>query len=354
MNAGRPATREGAARIETQRRSHYSEAMAWLLGVDIGGSKSAVVLGVQENPQELGSLRPVDRVAFATETSRGLQDTLQRLYHGVDELLARRGVGPAELAGIGVSCGGPLDSRAGLVLSPPNLPGWDQVPIVRLLEERYGARTRLQNDANASALAEWLLGAGRGCRNLVFLTFGTGIGAGLILDGRLYAGANDLAGEIGHVRLADYGPVGYGKAGSFEGFCSGGGLAQLARAKVLERLQVGQAVAFCPDAGALERLTARSVAEAAKAGDPVAREIYELCGTYLGRGLALLIDILNPELIILGSIFARSGELLWPAAARVLEQEALPLARRACRVVPAGLGEQLGDYAALAVAAYEP
>ncbi|MBN1835565.1 MAG: ROK family protein [Spirochaetales bacterium] len=328
--------------------------MAWLLGLDIGGTKSAAVLGEQQTPGRLESVRRVDRVEFASEPRRGLEDMLARLFESAGQLLERNGLAARDLARAGVSCGGPLDSSAGVVLSPPNLPGWDGVPIVQLVRERLGVAACLANDADASALAEWLFGAGRGFRDLVFLTFGTGMGAGLILNGRLYSGAGGMAGEVGHIRLAENGPVGYGKAGSFEGFCSGGGLAELARIKVLERLQRGEAVSFCPDHAGLESLNARSVAEAARAGDPVAREIFALCGTYLGRGLAVLIDALNPQRIILGGIFPRARELLWPAAERALDQEALPRSRKACSIVPAELGEQIGDYACLAVAAYEP
>src|SRR5690606_15592063 len=138
------------------------------------------------------------------------------------------------LAAIGISCGGPLDSRRGVILSPPNLPGWDRIPVVEVFQQAFKVPVALQNDANAGALAEWLWGAGRGSHNMIFLTFGTGMGAGLILNGQLYSGTNDLAGEVGHIRLAPDGPVGYGKAGSFEGFCSGGGIKQLAtdRAKM--------------------------------------------------------------------------------------------------------------------------
>ena len=118
---------------------------------------------------------------------------------------------------IGISCGGPLDSKKGMIYSPPNLPGWDKCLLQRYLQMKFGVETALQNDANACALAEWLMGAGRGTSNMVFLTFGTGMGGGLILNGRLYSGTNDLGGEVGHIRLAKDGPVGFGKAGSFEG-----------------------------------------------------------------------------------------------------------------------------------------
>ena len=139
---------------------------------------------------------------------------------------------------IGITCGGPLDSKKGLIMSPPNLPKWDKIPITKIIEDNFNVPVFLQNDANACALAEWRFGAGKGTNNMIFLTFGTGLGAGLILDGRLYAGTNNLAGEIGHIRLAKDGPLGYDKKGSFEGFCSGAGIARLAK-KILSLFAVG-------------------------------------------------------------------------------------------------------------------
>ena len=320
--------------------------MKYYIGVDIGGTKCAVTLGGCEGED----IRILDKSAFPTEPRRGVERALGLLREDTGSLLRRNGLQASDIARVGISCGGPLNSRSGVILSPPNLIGWDHVEITRFFEESFGIPASLQNDANACALAEWLFGAGRGYSSLIFITFGTGFGAGLILDGRLYSGASDMAGEIGHVRLEGFGPVGYGKMGSLEGFCSGGGIAQLARAKALEKLQRGEAPAFCENAEALERITAKSVAEAARAGDSLAREIYRVSGTYLGRGLSLLVDVLNPELIIIGSIFARDQELLWPPAREVMETECLVHARHACKVVSAELGESLGDYAAIAVA----
>ena len=208
----------------------------------------------------------------------------------------------------------------------------------------------IQNDANACAMAEHRFGAGKGTRNMIFLTFGTGMGAGLILNGQIYAGTNDMAGEVGHIRMASFGPIGYGKSGSFEGFCSGGGIAQLGREMALEHIQRGTPANFCPSIDALANLNAKTIADAADAGDEVAAEVYRRCGEMLGRGLAVLIDILNPELIVIGSIFARSEILLREAMQREIEREALPRSSAVCRIVPAALGEQIGDYAALAVA----
>jgi glucokinase len=230
------------------------------------------------------------------------------------------------------------------------LPGWDGVDVLSPFRERFGVPAALQNDANACALAEWQWGAGRGHDSIVFLTFGTGMGAGLVLDGRIYAGASDMAGEVGHVRLAEDGPLGYGKRGSFEGWCSGGGIARLAQARALAALQAGQAPAFCPTLADLETVTAATVGAAAQDGDPLAIEIYETVGQYLGRGLAMLVDVINPERIVIGSIYGRQQALLAPVALQVLREEAHPHALAACEIVPAGLGERVGDYAGLAVA----
>lgn len=321
-----------------------------VIGFDVGGTKCAVILGLVDGaqpPRILGKSR------FPTRETGSPSACLDRMCREAKALLSEHGVELEQLTGVGISCGGPLDSRRGVILSPPNLPGWIDVPAVELVSKHFSCPVRLQNDANAGAVAEWKFGAGRGFRSLAFLTFGTGLGAGLILDGRLYAGADDLAGECGHLRLAPYGPVGFGKAGSFEGFCSGGGLAQLARCRVREALQSGESVAWCASLSDQERIDAKLVADAADGGDELARSIYAECGSYLGRGLSILIDLLNLEAIVIGSIFARSESLLRPAMEREIAREAIPAAARRCRVVPAALAERIGDYAALAVAAGE-
>lgn len=246
---------------------------------------------------------------------------------------------------IGISCGGPLDSAKGIIKSPPNLPGWDNIEIANILKNEFNVPVFLKNDADACALAEWKFGAGRGTQNMIFLTFGTGLGAGLILNGKLYSGACDMAGEVGHIRLADFGPVGYGKAGSFEGFCSGGGIAQIGQTVAKENQQMGQPVSFSDG-----EITAKTIADAAMAGDKNAAEVYRQCAHMLGRGLSVLIDILNPEKIILGSIFQRSEDLLREEMERVIEKETLSASRKACKIVAAELGESLGDVAALCVA----
>jgi glucokinase len=318
-----------------------------LLGVDVGGTTSAVVLGQRADG---GDVRVLERLAFATETQRGPEPAIGAIRERVGDLGRRSREDGSPVSAVGVSCGGPLDSRRGLVLSPPNLPGWDRIPIVKILEDDTGLCVRLENDANAGALAEWLFGAGRGTRNMVFCTMGTGFGTGMILDGRLYSGTNDSAGELGHVRLADEGPAGYGKRGSVEGFCSGGGIAQLAHAHAVERLQRGEEVGFCRSIAEAGAITARDVGVAAEAGDSAARELLADVGRRLGQALAVLVDVVNPERIVLGSIFARQHSFIWPHCERVLREEALAPALEVCRVVAAELGESIGDLAALAVA----
>ncbi len=308
-----------------------------VIGIDIGGSKCAVIR-VTDLP-EAGTSFDYDRVEFPTT---GLEETLERIFRAVEEF------DPGEAPLFGVSCGDPQDSAAGIILSPPNLPDWDRVPITTDLTDRFGGTAWLMNDANAGALAEWQFGAARGRRHIIFCTHGTGMGAGLIIDGRLHEGAIGSAGEIGHVRMAPEGPLGCGKEGSLEGFTSGGGIALIAQAAARER--AGQ-VAFHPT-GEIDSITARDVGEAAAGGDDLALEILAESGRWLGRGLAVLIDVLNPEMIVLGSLYGRIGEYLRPTMEEELRKECLPPSLEACAIVPAELGERIGDYATIAVALY--
>ena len=311
-----------------------------LLGFDIGGTKCAVITAEWTD----GKITILKKERTPTDLSVVPEEMLNRLMALADGMLDEKP------EAIGISCGGPLDSARGIILGPPNLPGWDHVEIVELLQNHYGVPAHLQNDANACAVAEWKFGAGRGCDNLVFLTFGTGLGAGLILNGRLYSGTNDNAGECGHIRLERFGPVGYGKAGSFEGFCSGGGLSQLGYTLALEQLQQGKIPLYFQKGMTRKDVTAKAIADAARQGDKTALRVYEICGEYLGKGLSILIDLLNPQRIVIGSVFARSGDLLRPAMERTLHQEALGQAAACCEIVPAVLGEEIGDYAAIATA----
>jgi glucokinase len=316
--------------------------MTQLAGIDIGGTKCAVCVG----QRTLSGMTLLGKRRFPTP------DSPERTFSTCVDLLSNlvETTPEQEIRAIGISCGGPLDSQKGLILSPPNLPGWDHVNVFLPFQRQFGLPVALQNDANACALAEWQWGAGKGYHNIVFLTFGTGMGAGLILDGRLYSGTNDLGGEVGHIRLSKTGPVGYGKAGSFEGFCSGGGITRMAQIRALESIRAGQPPTFCTSEAELQFVTAESVAIAAQKGDPLAAGVYETVGKYLGRGLAVLVDMLNPERIIIGSIYSRQRELLETITLRELRKEALPQALAVCEIVPSGLGENVGDMASLAVA----
>lgn len=313
----------------------------YYLGIDIGGTKCAVIAGTDE-------MKILSKKVFPTETIKGPDHTIGLLLDKSMETVNE--LGQENLIATGISCGGPLNSKTGMVNSPPNLPGWDDIPITRFFIEKFGVQTYLQNDANACALAEWRFGAGKGTRNMVFLTFGTGMGGGIIIDGNLYSGTNDLAGEVGHIRLADDGPRAYGKKGSFEGFCSGTGIALIAEKIVTEKLDLNLKVSFCDSRENAGRITARDVAEAAFKGDKTAIKILEISGEFLGKGLSILIDILNPEMIVIGSIYARCRKFIEPACLEVVRREALDPARAVCKIVPAALGEEVGDYASLSVA----
>jgi glucokinase len=318
--------------------------MTRLAGVDIGGTTCSVALGEADG----GDVSMLREAEFPTPGSP--ERTLQRLQGELDDLIEAGGSHPEA---VGISCGGPLDSDRGVVYAPPNLPEWDGIDVVTPFADRFGVPTALQNDANAGALAEWQWGAGRDYDNIVFLTFGTGMGAGLVLDGSLYVGENDMAGEIGHVRLENEGPIGYRKAGSFEGFCSGGGIAQLARDRAETALEAGSPPSFCASRDDLPAVTAERVGKAAQAGDELARDIFRDVGARLGEGLAVLVDVLNPGLIVIGSIYLRQQSFLEPAAREILREEAIERSRAVCEVAPAGLGEQVGEFASLAVAQNE-
>lgn len=316
--------------------------MSYLAGIDIGGTKCAVSIGKQEKDH----ITILWKVKFPTPDSP--EEALKKMGDALAELLSQHP--EVALDAVGISCGGPLNSKKGLVLSPPNLPGWDGIDVVSPFAERFQVPTALQNDANACALAEWMWGAGKGCDNMIFLTFGTGMGAGLILDGRLYSGTCDMAGEAGHMRLEADGPAGYGKQGSFEGFCSGGGIARYAAMRMKDWLADGKQTVLATKVKTSDQLTTELVGEVAALGDELALDIWKNTGEKLGKGLAVLIDILNPQKIVIGSIFLRQEKLLRTPMEEMIAQEALSYNAGVCEVLPAGLGESLGDYGALSVA----
>jgi len=298
----------------------------FILGFDIGGTKCAVNLADVDNGVIL-----TDKLGFPTETEKGVEQTIQNLISNGRKILVQNDLTTADLTAIGISCGGPLDARSGLVLSPPHLPGWDGIPIREILSKEFSVPAFLQNDANACALVEWKLGAGRGTQDMIFITMGTGFGAGVIAGGKMIEGACSLAGEVGHVRLESDGPYMFGKKGSVEAYCSGEGIEK----------NFGNGVPL------------KIIAEKARNGDAESLEVFNKIGRQLGKALAILLDLFNPERIIIGSIFTRCEDLLRDSMNETLSEQALPGAFKACRVLPAETGELIGDYASILIACYE-
>jgi glucokinase len=327
----------------SEKKSLVTTASKVWIGVDIGGTKTAVVL-CSEPPVIL------DRVAFPTLPEHGPDHALTLIRQAIHKFIQTHEVCPGQIQAIGISCGGPLDRKRGLIQSPPNLPTWNDVPIVQVLKDEFKVKCFLENDANAGAVAEHRFGAGQRVQNMIFLTMGTGLGAGIIIGGRLYHGSSDMAGEIGHVRLTPSGPVGYNKAGSVEGWASGGGMAQAASERVVAAVAKGEVTSLVGQLATNRILTAKDVADAAAQGDELARRIVCDTGKRLGEALAILVDLINPELIVIGGIAMRMGESLLGPARAAMEREALPAAAEACRIVPAALGESIGDIAAVCVA----
>ena len=298
-----------------------------IAGVDIGGTKCAVLLGdVQGNILK----KTVIKTTNFQETYAAIQRELKNIQ---------------PFDSIGISCGGPLDEKKGIILSPPNLPDWDEVKIVDDFTAQFGVPVKIRNDANACAIAEHKFGAGIGSKNMIFLTFGTGMGAGIIADGKLYSGTNGNAGEVGHIRMSPNGPIGYGKVGSFEGFCSGQGIRQLGKIYAERALKKG----IVPLYAQKENFDTPDIANAARQGDQTAIQVFNKCGSMLGKGLAILVDVLNPERIVIGSVYARCEDLLRKPMLKTLKKESLSVSLSVCEIVAAKLGEKIGDAAALAV-----
>lgn len=314
--------------------------MIHIIGIDIGGTTSRINLAEIQN----GKINIIKQSEVYDTQQFEPYDLINLFINFIIEVKQN-----TSITAVGISCGGPLDSKRGLILSPPNLPKWDKIEIVDTIEKMTAVKTYLSNDANAGALAEWLYGAGRGVDNMIFLTFGTGMGSGLILDGRLYTGTNDMAGEVGHMRLQSFGPVGFGKAGSFEGFCSGGGIAQYAKIKAEELKQQGKLPLWVND---IESLTAKDIGIKANENDSFALKIMDEVSTYLGSGLSILIDILNPQRIVIGSIYQRNEMIMKDKVYQQIAKEALSLSHAVCEIVPTELNESIGDISAITVGYY--
>lgn len=313
-------------------------------GVDIGGTKTAIVLS--SRPPKID-----ERIVFPTNSADGPDGAIEKIKKSIHEALSSQGLTSSALCAIGVSCGSPLDLTNGVIKQPPNLPTWKDVPIKAILEAEFGSKCFLENDANAGALAEFRFGAALGTQNMIFLTMGTGLGAGLILNGGLYRGVSQLAGEIGHVRLTRSGPAGHNKAGAIEGWASGAGMARVARDAIRDTIANGKSTLLAtPNGNGTHSVSARAIWEAAQAGDDLAMSIVSATGERLGEAMAILIDLLNPECIVVGGLALRMGDALLGPARTMVMRECLPASALACRIVPAGLGEQVGDVAAICIA----
>lgn len=302
----------------------------YILGLDIGGTKCASVLAAVNND----NIEFLDR--YEIKTTSDWRYILGLLCDRANEKAKEMGI---ILSSVGISCGGPLSADRRYILSPPNLYGWDEVPVVEFVEDRCKTRAYLENDADACALAEFRYGAGAKSESMIFLTFGTGFGAGIILEGKLYRGVSGMAGEIGHVRIAEDGPVGYGKEGSMEGYASGGGIARLAYSYKIKAPKDTE-------------LSAKYVIEAARNGDKEALRVVNTSASKLGKGLAILVDLLNPDTIVIGSIYSRAEDMFKDIVDRELKKECLKGTYEAVQILPAGLTERIGDYGAVCAALY--
>lgn len=297
--------------------------------IDLGGTNTK--LGVVDDEGRI-----LSHASFPTRPDRGGESWAEEAVACLRSLTAQAGVGEDELAGIGVGAPGPLDVRRGVLTNPvPNLPGWQGFPVCAALTRRTGLPAALDNDANAAALAEQWLGVGRGVDNLIVLTLGTGVGSGIIADGRLLHGHNDNAGELGHLSINFRGPrcEACGNRGCLELYASAGALVRLVR----RRLRRGDRVL-----GGLRPLTARAIFDAAQAGDAVALEALAEVGRYLGYAIASLVHALNPEMVVIAGGMAGAAEHLLPAAREVVRERTYPDLQQGLRLEPSPLGETMG------------
>jgi glucokinase len=326
--------------LDRQERELATEARSGLrtvLGLDIGGTKTACVEGTAD-----GEI--LQRIEIPTNAAEPFAATFPILVEQARALERRAQEDDRSFAAVSVSVGGPLKIEEGFLINPPHLPGWHGVELKKHLEEAFsGLPVLVEHDGNAGALAEFHFGVGKGrtdLRHLIFLTFGTGVGAGFIVNGQILRGASDTAGEVGHWRLAEDGPLGFGKRGSWESFASGAGLVELAAQMFPQRWQSETPI--------------RAVVEAMTADDAQALQVAAEAGKWMGRGLALLIDGLNPQVIVFGSLGVALGERILGPARRVIAEEALPQAAAACELLPSALGKRIGDVASLMAALTEP
>ena len=313
-----------------------------VLAVDIGGTKILLALFAATGEILAKDTRP-------TLAAEGVNAVIARLCAASDNILQQNNIEPSRLGGICIACAGGIDTGRGLVVTPsPNLPGWVDIPLAEIVRKRFGIPAFVVNDASAAALGEHRYGAGRGVKNLVLLTLGTGIGGGIIADNKLYLGDVGAAGELGHMTIDADGPVcGCGNKGCLEMLASGTAVA----GEALKRIRQGQKSTLSEMAGGkIDKITAEMVGAAARSGDTLAGEVIARAAYYLGVGLVNMVNIFNPEMIVIGGGMAGLGDLLIEPGKRLVAERAFPISSRAVRIVPAQLGNEAGVYGAAAFA----
>jgi glucokinase len=312
-----------------------------VLGIDLGGTK--ILSAVIDLDQKIRS-----RDHSVTPATQGQDAVMEAVVRSVRRCLEKGELDISRITAIGLGAPGPSNPDTGVLFTSPNLPGWENVPIRDVVYQEFGREVCLINDANAAALGEARFGAGRGARHFIYITVSTGIGGGVVIDGKVYTGSIGTAGELGHMTIDDEGPLcNCGNRGCWETLASGTALAREARRKVKE----GFRTSILEHAGGdPEQITAQVVQTAAEQGDDVARELIARTGYYLGVGFANLINIFNPERIVIGGGLSNMGEMLFEPARKEARKRAYTVAYEAVRFVPASLGRNSGVLGAAAYA----
>ncbi len=304
-----------------------------VLAVDLGGTK--IIAAIISNKGQM-----IAREYSLTLADEGPQSVINRIFLAIDHLLSLRNIESSKLGSISIAAAGAIDFDRGVITSSPNLPGWHDIPLRDIVREKHGVNTFLINDANAAALGEYHFGAGKGVNNLIYLTVSTGIGGGIIINGRLYTGLCGSAGEIGHMTIDVNGPrCNCGNIGCLETLASGTAVAK----EAIRRISQGEKSSLTEIVeGKIENITAEEVSLAAQGGDSLALEVISKAATYLGVGMVNLVNIFNPEMIILGGGMAKMGDLLLNPARQVVRERAFSLSAQAVCIVPAQLGDDAG------------
>lgn len=303
----------------------------YLCGIDLGGTKINTILMTNEG-------KIISTYTLPTLAHEGPEKVIQRMKETVYKVLKDAEINISDLEGIGVASSGPLDAKKGIVLNPPNLPGWIDIPLVKILEDEFKRPIKLQNDANCAALAEYFFGAGKGTKNFVYITVSTGIGGGAIVDGKLYDGANSNAAEFGHASINFDGERCHcGNYGCFEMYASGTALAKFAEGEI----EKGRG-SVIRDIAKDGKITARDVFEGYKMGDNLARELIEREAFYLGVGIANIIMNYNPEVIAVGGGVSNGFDILYPIMIKTVEERCYKASFKACKIVKAELGQNSG------------